>query len=78
MKNYKISIKSPKDGKKEINLTLDDLKKFPKHTVTASLMCAGNRRSQMNTVIYFFKKKLFMHTQFNMKDKNVLSFLYNI
>lgn len=32
-------------------LSLEDLKtKFPKHTVTATLQCAGNRRSEMNKV----------------------------
>ncbi|XP_048028630.1 LOW QUALITY PROTEIN: sulfite oxidase, mitochondrial [Megalobrama amblycephala] len=32
-------------------LTLSELKScFPKHTITATLQCAGNRRSEMNTV----------------------------
>ncbi|XP_078390695.1 sulfite oxidase, mitochondrial [Cetorhinus maximus] len=39
------------EGMKSIQLTLDDLKtKFPKHTITAALQCAGNRRSEMNAV----------------------------
>jgi len=29
-------------------LRLEDLKKFPKHTVTAAIQCGGNRRSEMN------------------------------
>ncbi|TNM89033.1 hypothetical protein fugu_005287 [Takifugu bimaculatus] len=34
-----------------LTLSLEDLKtKFPKHTVTATLQCAGNRRSEMNKV----------------------------
>ncbi|XP_066564281.1 sulfite oxidase, mitochondrial [Amia ocellicauda] len=34
-----------------VSLSLEDLKtKFPKHTVTATLQCAGNRRSEMNQV----------------------------
>ncbi|XP_049588638.1 sulfite oxidase, mitochondrial [Syngnathus scovelli] len=34
-----------------LKLSLEDLKKrFPKHTVTATLQCAGNRRSEMNKV----------------------------
>ncbi len=33
------------DGK---TFTLDDLKKFPKHTVTAAIQCGGNRRAEMN------------------------------
>ncbi|MGH0145741.1 UNVERIFIED_CONTAM: hypothetical protein FKN15_038759 [Acipenser sinensis] len=36
---------------KAVSLTLEDLKtKFPKHTVTATLQCAGNRRSEMNKI----------------------------
>lgn len=31
-------------------LSLNDLKKLPKHTITASLMCAGNRRSEMTEI----------------------------
>ncbi|XP_061688358.1 sulfite oxidase, mitochondrial isoform X1 [Syngnathoides biaculeatus] len=34
-----------------LKLSLEDLKnRFPKHTVTATLQCAGNRRSEMNAV----------------------------
>ncbi|XP_077583044.1 sulfite oxidase, mitochondrial [Stigmatopora nigra] len=34
-----------------LTLSLEDLKtRFPKHTVTATLQCAGNRRSEMNAV----------------------------
>ncbi|XP_028301843.1 sulfite oxidase, mitochondrial [Gouania willdenowi] len=34
-----------------LTLSLQDLKtRFPKHTVTATLQCAGNRRSEMNKV----------------------------
>lgn len=34
-----------------LTLSLHDLKtKFPKHTITATLQCAGNRRSEMNKV----------------------------
>lgn len=34
-----------------LTLSLEDLKtRFPKHTVTATLQCAGNRRSEMNQV----------------------------
>lgn len=35
---------------KEKVFTLKDLKKYPKHTVTATIMCAGNRRSEMTRV----------------------------
>lgn len=34
-----------------LTLSLEDLKtRYPKHTVTATLQCAGNRRSEMNKV----------------------------
>lgn len=34
-----------------LTLSLEDLKtRFPKHTITATLQCAGNRRSEMNKV----------------------------
>ncbi|XP_034022720.1 sulfite oxidase, mitochondrial [Thalassophryne amazonica] len=34
-----------------LSLSLEDLKtQFPKHTITATLQCAGNRRSEMNKV----------------------------
>lgn len=38
-------------GVKSISLSLHDLKtKFPKHTLTAAVQCAGNRRSEMSKV----------------------------
>ncbi|KAJ7999278.1 hypothetical protein DPEC_G00213770 [Dallia pectoralis] len=38
-------------GVTPLSLSLDELKtRFPKHTVTATLQCAGNRRSEMNKV----------------------------
>lgn len=37
------------EGKKSIKLSLEDLQtKFKRHKITATLQCAGNRRSQMN------------------------------
>lgn len=35
---------------KDVTLKLDDIKKFPKYTVTAAIQCAGNRRSEMSQV----------------------------
>ncbi|KAJ8945682.1 hypothetical protein NQ318_012401 [Aromia moschata] len=35
---------------KTATFTLDELKKFPKHTITATIMCAGNRRGDMMKV----------------------------
>ncbi|KAL3276451.1 hypothetical protein HHI36_011832 [Cryptolaemus montrouzieri] len=39
------------EGKaKTLCLSLEDLKQFPKYTITATVMCAGNRRSEMTKV----------------------------
>ncbi|KAJ8259592.1 hypothetical protein GJAV_G00171200 [Gymnothorax javanicus] len=46
---YRLEIEGLPGG--SVSLTLDELKsRFPKHTVTATLQCAGNRRSEMNRV----------------------------
>ncbi|XP_069908469.1 sulfite oxidase, mitochondrial isoform X1 [Oryctolagus cuniculus] len=37
-------------GGQSLCLSLDDLRKFPKHEVTVTLQCAGNRRSEMSQV----------------------------
>ena len=38
-------------GLKNVSLTIDDLKcKFPQHTVTATIQCAGNRREELGRV----------------------------
>ncbi|XP_065580757.1 sulfite oxidase-like isoform X1 [Artemia franciscana] len=37
-------------GIKDKSFTLDELKKFPKHKLVMTIMCAGNRRSEMNKV----------------------------
>lgn len=42
--------------KKTVVLTYEELKKLPKHTVTATVMCAGNRRSEMSKVSDFYLK----------------------
>ncbi|KAF2364052.1 Oxidoreductase molybdopterin-binding domain [Trinorchestia longiramus] len=34
-------------GVQERHLSLTDIKKFPKHTITAAVQCGGNRRSEM-------------------------------
>lgn len=36
--------------RKSFAFTLDQLKKFEKHTINATIMCAGNRRSEMSAV----------------------------
>ncbi|TSK16209.1 Sulfite oxidase, mitochondrial [Bagarius yarrelli] len=48
-KTYRLKIEGLPGG--TVSLTLDELKSlFPKRTVTATLQCAGNRRSEMNKV----------------------------
>ncbi len=36
------------EGRAPIRLTLDDLRKLPRHTVMATIQCAGNRRNEMS------------------------------
>ncbi|XP_015524470.1 sulfite oxidase, mitochondrial isoform X1 [Neodiprion lecontei] len=45
---YELEIAIEEDTKKV--LRLDDIKKYPKHTVSSTIMCAGNRRSEMAKV----------------------------
>ncbi|XP_035242614.1 sulfite oxidase, mitochondrial [Anguilla anguilla] len=46
---YRLEVEGLPNG--PLSLSLDELKtRFPKHTVTATLQCAGNRRSEMNRV----------------------------
>ncbi|XP_044169226.1 sulfite oxidase-like [Acropora millepora] len=48
-KTYELEITG--EGMKPMKLSLEDLKtKFPKHTITATMQCAGNRRSEMNKI----------------------------
>ena len=35
------------EGKTVKSLKFEDLKKFPKYTITSAIMCGGNRRSEM-------------------------------
>ncbi|KAK6621588.1 hypothetical protein RUM44_001395 [Polyplax serrata] len=45
---YKLEIKGI--GMDAKFFTLNDIKKFPKHTISATVQCAGNRRSEMSKV----------------------------
>ncbi|XP_067385971.1 sulfite oxidase, mitochondrial isoform X2 [Emydura macquarii macquarii] len=46
---YRLEVEGP--GGRTLTLSLPELKsRFPKHEVTATLQCAGNRRSEMNSV----------------------------
>lgn len=47
--SYQLNVEGLPGG--TLTLSLEELKtRFPKHTVTATLQCAGNRRSEMNKV----------------------------
>lgn len=48
LKDYELEISGL--GVKTKAFKLDDLKKLPKHTITAAVQCAGNRRSEMSKV----------------------------
>ncbi|KAB1270232.1 Sulfite oxidase; mitochondrial [Camelus dromedarius] len=43
---YRLHVVGPPGGQ-SLSLSLDDLYQFPKHEVTVTLQCAGNRRSEM-------------------------------
>lgn len=46
-KSYELEVTVDGSQKSKI-YKLEDIKKLPKHTVTAAIMCAGNRRSEMH------------------------------
>lgn len=49
IKNYELQIEI--DGTDKVKtLKLDDIYGLPKHNVTATIMCGGNRRSEMTQV----------------------------
>ena len=47
---YRLTVINENFSQKPIELALDDIKKLPIHTISATLQCAGNRRSNMSTV----------------------------
>lgn len=47
--SYELEIEIEGTDKQKI-FKLDDIKRLPKHTITAAVMCGGNRRSEMNKV----------------------------
>lgn len=47
-KDYELEISGI--GIKTIYLKLDDIKKFPKQSISSTIQCAGNRRSELNSV----------------------------
>uniref|UniRef100_A0A182NC90 sulfite oxidase n=1 Tax=Anopheles dirus TaxID=7168 RepID=A0A182NC90_9DIPT len=46
LKSYELDMENEKTGKSK-TIRFGDLLKYPKHTVTATIMCGGNRRSEM-------------------------------
>ncbi|XP_006815733.1 sulfite oxidase-like [Saccoglossus kowalevskii] len=46
--NYSLEVTFEDDDEGTVEFSLKDLKKFRKSSVTATLQCAGNRRSEMN------------------------------
>lgn len=49
IESYEIELEI--EGQKQsIHMTMDDLRKFKEYTVTATIMCGGNRRSEMTKV----------------------------
>lgn len=49
VKTYKLGIEG--EGLESFQLSLEELKsKFPEHTISATIQCAGNRRSEMSKV----------------------------
>lgn len=65
-KDYELEISGI--GIKTIHLKLDDIKtKFKKHTISSTIQCAGNRRSELNSVslnnfyfLCFYKLRTFL------------------
>ena len=47
-KKYRLEI--AEEGSEPIQVTLNDIIKLPHHTISVTLQCAGNRRSNMSTV----------------------------
>jgi len=45
--DYELEIEG---GEKKKTLSLEGIKDLPKHSVTAAIMCGGNRRSEMTKV----------------------------
>lgn len=66
------------EGKNNVVFTLDQLKRLPKKTITATIMCAGNRRSEMTKVKLINHLTFFQSFYFNIQylSKKSNSFEY--
>ena len=47
-KEYRLEVS--REGSVSLNLSLEELKKFPEYTISSTVQCAGNRRSQMSAI----------------------------
>ncbi|XP_036774196.2 zinc finger protein Eos isoform X2 [Manis pentadactyla] len=64
---YRLLVVGPPGGQ-SLSLSLDDLHQFPKHEITVTLQCAGNRRSEMTQ----FKENL---AKMDIEDCNGRSYM---
>lgn len=72
---------------KTIHLSLEDIKtKFKKHTITSTIQCAGNRRSELNSVslVLIYCTVLYLYIcmcifqSWNICKKKILTYLKNL
>lgn len=47
--DYELEIEDEVTGK-HLSFSFEDIKHYPKYSITAALMCGGNRRSEMHKV----------------------------
>lgn len=45
--DFELEIEDEVTGK-QLSFTFEDIKRYPKYSITAALMCGGNRRSEMH------------------------------
>lgn len=50
IKEYQLTVEIDGQDAKTITFNYDDIKNLPKHSITAAIMCGGNRRSEMTVV----------------------------
>lgn len=56
LKDYKLELAIEEKIKK--TLDFEAIKRYDKHTITAAIMCGGNRRSEMSKVYAIQKSKI--------------------
>lgn len=50
--DYELEIEIENGKRPPVVLSFDDIKALPKTSITAAIMCGGNRRSEMNKVLF--------------------------